>query len=205
MLSIKKGDEDIYPGKIVCIGRNYVAHIKELQNEVPDEMVIFLKPNSAIGDDLQSIHLCEPLHYETEIVYLVENNQLAAAGLGLDLTKRQLQSKLKSKGLPWERAKAFDGSALFSHFVPLEDSEAPLELELKVDGQTRQSGGTQQMIHQPSAILAEVTHFMTLNDGDLIMTGTPKGVGPVHPGSHYHARLTLMGEELVDKSWIAAA
>ncbi|MGV6818322.1 MAG: fumarylacetoacetate hydrolase family protein [Thiotrichales bacterium] len=205
MRSIQLAGQAIFPEKIICIGRNYVAHIEELQNEIPDEMVIFLKPNSAIGDQLRSAHRGEPLHYETEIVYLVKNSQLAAVGLGLDLTKRQLQSTLKSKGLPWERAKAFDGSALFSDFIPLEDAEAPLELELTVDGHIRQSGGTQHMIHQPSDILAEVKNFMTLKDGDLIMTGTPKGVGPVLQGSHYHARLTHMGERLVDRSWTAEA
>ncbi len=103
----------VTPSKIVCVGRNYVAHIEELGNEIPEQMVVFNKPNSAIGDTLYA-NLGEPLHYESELAFMVRAGQLAAVAFGLDLTRRELQSRLKHRGLPWERAKAFDGAALFS-------------------------------------------------------------------------------------------
>lgn len=194
----------ITPSKIICIGRNYVDHINELGNEIPADMVIFLKPNSAIGrNKIRSTHAGEPLHYETEIVYMIEGGQVAAVGLGLDLTKRMLQSNLKAKGLPWERAKAFNGSAVFSKFVQLPNPTGTLRLKLFVDGQLRQSGGTQQMISCPYDILTEVRTFLTLNDGDLIMTGTPKGVGQIQPGSSYRAQLLLGDDCLVEQTWLA--
>ena len=108
----------ITPSKIVCVGRNYVEHIQELNNDVPDQMVLFIKPNSAISPTLRCYHQ-EPLHYETELCFMVVDGAFKAASVGLDLTKRQLQSQLKIKGLPWERAKGFDGSALFSEFVSI--------------------------------------------------------------------------------------
>ena len=119
MYSVRLGDQRISPSKVLCIGRNYVEHIKELNNAIPEQMVVFNKPNTSITTTLTSFHQ-ESLHYETEICFLVENGKYSAVGLGLDLTKRELQSKLKAKGLPWERAKAFDGSAVFSRFVPLD-------------------------------------------------------------------------------------
>ena len=109
-------EQSISPSKIICIGRNYVDHIAELGNEVPDEMVVFLKPNSAISSKLQSYHQ-EPLHYEAELCFLYQQGHFTAVAIGLDLTKRNLQAKLKTKGLPWERAKSFNGAAVFSDFV----------------------------------------------------------------------------------------
>jgi len=114
------GERSVAPAKIVCVGRNFVEHIEELGNEIPENMVIFLKPNSAVAEDLRACH-DEPLHYEGELCFLFEKGRFAAVGFGLDLTKRNLQSQLKVKGLPWERAKAFDGSVVFSSFVPIAD------------------------------------------------------------------------------------
>ncbi len=108
MYSVKLGDELIRPSKVLCIGRNYLEHIHELDNAIPDEMVVFNKPSTSITSVLNSYHH-ERLHYEAEICFLIKDGKYQAVGLGLDLTKRALQGQLKGKGLPWERAKAFDG------------------------------------------------------------------------------------------------
>ncbi len=201
MQQIQFNDELIAPSKIVCIGRNYVAHIAELGNEMPDDMVVFNKPNSAIGSELRAVHQGEPLHYETEIALLVQGGQFTGAGVGLDLTKRQLQSTLKQKGLPWERAKAFDGAALFSAFQPVSGSVDTLALELDVDGVPRQRGDVSLMLYPPAAILAELQRFMRLEDGDIVMTGTPAGVGQLHPGEHFRGRVLQDGKSLAECEW----
>ena len=181
MKKVKVGRRKVTPSKIVCIGRNYVEHIEELGNEIPENLVIFLKPNSAISEELQAFHE-EPLHYEGELCFIFEEGRFSAVGFGLDLTKRDLQSRLKVKGLPWERAKAFDGAVVFSPFVPMADIDPSLALELDIDGGNMQSGDISLMIYKPDTILAEISTFMTLEDGDIVMTGTPKGVGVVHAG-----------------------
>src|SRR5690606_18269155 len=132
----------------------------ELGNAVPDEMVLFVKPNSAIRTEL-ILPADEALHYEGELSFLVEGGAFVAVAFGLDLTKRQLQSKLKQAGLPWERAKAFDGSALFSTFVPLPAHLEPLTLHLEINGKTAQQGGVSQMIYHPDRILSEIQSFMS--------------------------------------------
>lgn len=197
--------DPICPSKIVCVGRNYVAHIKELGNAVPDEMVVFLKPNSAIGDELLACHQ-EPLHYEAELCFIVVDAKLFAVGIGLDLTKRTLQSQLKQNGLPWERAKAFNHSALFSEFVALDiDTETldGLSLELLIDGELVQQGSCQQMLHSPQAIIDSVSEYMHFEDGDIIMTGTPKGVGQVSAGASFVGRVLLNGKTLCQQTWQA--
>ncbi len=204
MNSLKLDNASITPSKIVCIGRNYLEHIRELGNETPDAMVIFNKPNSAISDRLNSEIDGETLHYEGEICFSVNNGQLHGVGFGLDLTRRQLQSKLKSRGLPWERAKAFGGAACFSDFVTLGDTDVTsLSLELEVDGELRQQGGYELMMHKPDRILAEIAEFMQLEDGDIIMTGTPKGVGEVQAGETFVGRVLAGGRELVSRQWQA--
>jgi 2-keto-4-pentenoate hydratase/2-oxohepta-3-ene-1,7-dioic acid hydratase in catechol pathway len=191
------------PSKIVCIGRNYVAHVRELANEIPDSMVVFNKPNSAISNTLRSHIGGETLHYEGELAFAVQDGCLSAVGFGLDLTRRALQSKLKQQGLPWERAKAFDGAALFSAFVTLPTALEHLTLRLTVNGELRQAGGVELMLYRPDAILRELSSFTTLEDGDIIMTGTPAGVGEVRPGQVFDGRV-LHGEKcLVSASWIA--
>ncbi|WP_338592363.1 fumarylacetoacetate hydrolase family protein [Shewanella khirikhana] len=191
----------IYPSKIVCIGRNYVAHAEELGNEVPSEPVVFVKPASAIGNVLHS-ELGEALHYEAEIAFMVASGKLVAATVGLDLTKRASQSRLKAKGLPWERAKAFDGSALFGEFVPCHGSDT-LGLTFSCDGKKLQEGHTGLMLFSPQQLLQEVQSFMTLEDGDILMTGTPAGVGALVAGGNYHAELLLDGKVLTSVSWQA--
>ena len=194
--------KSVTPSKVVCVGKNYVEHIAEMDSEVPDEMVIFNKPNSAIGDALFAVK-DEPLHYEAEIAFMVEGGEFAAVAVGLDLTKRQTQSKLKKAGLPWERAKAFDGAALFSEFVDLPDALEQLTVKLDIDGVTTQHGGVELMIYKPAQILAGIKAFLTLEDGDIVMTGTPKGVGAVQAGANYSASI-LNGEQLVvAQQWLA--
>ena len=194
----------VIPSKIVCIGRNYVAHVHELGNEIPDEMVIFVKPNSAIGSVLQSAHRGDELHYEAEIAYLYQDGGFVAAALGLDLTKRGIQSELKAKSLPWERSKAFDGSAVFSEFVAIADCASPLGLTLHIDGELIQHGDTSLMMYKPEQILEEIQTFMQLEDGDIVMTGTPAGVGKVRRRAEFVGTLVCGEQPLVSRRWLAA-
>lgn len=202
MHKVRFADKTFLPSKIICVGRNYAAHIAELNNETPTNMVLFAKPNSAITKSLKSEHLGETLHYETELCFLVKNKQLAAVGLGLDLTKRGLQSTLKEKGLPWERAKAFNGSALFTEFVFV-NSNLHYQFTLKIDGKDTQLGDTRLMLHNAKQILAEISEFMDLEDGDIIMTGTPEGVGKVVANSTFSVTLMDGQQELLSHQWQA--
>ena len=195
----------VQPSKILCVGRNYRAHIEELGNEIPDSMVVFNKPNSAISSTLYSDINNQPLHYESELAFTVKEGKLDAVGFGLDLTKRALQSTLKAKGLPWERAKAFDGAALFSAFVTLPKDIEDLSLQLNVDGEQRQAGGISLMIYTPVQIIRELESFTTLEDGDIIMTGTPAGVGEIKAGQGFEGEVLLAGKTLVSATWIAVA
>jgi len=203
MNNILVNGKDLTPSKVVCIGRNYVAHIEELGNEMPDEMVVFNKPNSAISDILRSQVAGEDLHYESELCFVVEDGKFSAVGFGLDLTKRGLQAQLKKKGLPWERAKAFDGSVLFSRFLAIPGAVTGLSLDLHVDGKVRQSGGVNLMLYPPQVILEELQGYTTLEDGDVIMTGTPAGVGRVRTGEHFEGRVLFDDRLLVRASWVA--
>ena len=191
------------PSKIVCVGRNYVAHIQELGNEIPDDMVVFNKPNSAISSCLLAQIDGETLHYEGEIALLISAGEIAGVGFGLDLTRRELQSRLKAKGLPWERAKAFDGAALFSEFVPAPADLQTLSLRLTVNGELRQAGGVGLMIYPPAEILRELGRFTTLEDGDIVMTGTPAGVGAIRSQDSFRGALLDGDRELVSVSWQA--
>ena len=210
MNQISVNEEQFLPSKIVCIGRNYVEHIQELNNEMPTQMVIFNKPNSAIMQRLTSFHH-ETLHYEAELCFLIKHGQPYAVAVGLDLTKRALQSSLKAKGLPWERAKAFDGSAVFSEFVALDDTlftdngelTNDLSIQLFINGELKQTGSIALMIHKPHEILGEIKEFSQLFDGDIIMTGTPKGVGIVEKGARFEAFVCLGERVLVSAKWLA--
>ncbi len=192
----------IAPSKIVCVGRNYAEHAKELDNEIPTAMVLFVKPNSAISQALVSFHE-EPLHYEAELSFLVKDRRFCAVGLGIDLTKRTLQSRLKKAGLPWERAKAFDGAAVFSPFVALPASTAQLGLELHINGELAQRGHVGQMLFTPEQVLAECQSFMSLYDGDIVMTGTPSGVGVVNRGDEFRGLVFDGRQELLSARWRA--
>jgi len=201
MNTVKYKNKLISVSKIVCIGRNYVDHIKEMGSETPTESVIFMKPNSAISDELISgVDVVN--HYEAEICFLIKEGKLSAVGFGLDLTKRSVQKTLKEKGLPWERSKAFDGSAVFSEFVDFDTLEG-LSLELKIDGQIIQQANYDLMIHKPQSLLIDIQKQFSLIDGDIIMTGTPKGVGPILKGSEFIGSLSEADSVIVDHKWNA--
>ncbi|MCL1140131.1 fumarylacetoacetate hydrolase family protein [Shewanella pneumatophori] len=201
MKSVKLNGIEVQPTKLVCIGRNYVEHIKELNNEIPTDPVIFIKPNSSISNSIDTSKT-EEIHYEGEICFLIKNNKLHGVGFGLDLTKRNLQSTLKSKGLPWERAKSFDKSAVFSEFVECGDVQS-YKMELYINDHLKQSANYQLMIHKPEALLEEVKSFLTLEDGDIIMTGTPKGVGIINSGDKFTAKIFCRKNTVIEKSWVA--
>lgn len=194
----------VVPSKLVCIGRNYAAHAAELGNDIPDEMVVFGKPNSSVGTELRSQFTGETLHFETEICLLIRAGRFAAVGVGLDLTRRETQNKLKAKGLPWERCKAFDGSALFSEFVDFDGDLSSLRLELEIDGEMAQSGSATQMLFPPETILSGLAEFTTLNDDDVVMTGTPEGVGAVVAGAVFDARVFSGDQLLASQRWVAS-
>lgn len=201
MKSVKFDGKEIFPSKIICIGRNYVGHIKELGNEIPKEPVIFIKPNSAISAE---IHSGEPddIHFEGEISFMAHSGEPGAVGFGLDLTKRNIQSSLKAKGLPWERSKAFDGAAVFSEFVTFSGQLIDLRLELYINDRLAQQGACELMMYKPDEIIAEVKSFLSLEDGDLVMTGTPAGVGPVHAGDRFTGKIFEKEELIVEGSWV---
>lgn len=184
--------------KIICIGRNYARHIEELANERPEEPVIFLKPDTA--PVLRKFPFVIPefsndVHYEVEILVKINkvgkyidakfaHKYYSEIGLGVDFTARDLQSKLKEKGLPWEKAKGFDGSAVIgeefinkSEFTSVDD----INFELVKNGEVVQKGNTQNMLWKIDELIAYVSQYFTLKKGDIIFTGTPEGVGKVNP------------------------
>ena len=180
--------------KIICIGRNYAEHAKELGNEIPENPVIFMKPDTAIlkkGSDFYIPEFSDDVHYELEVVlkiskggkYIQEDkasNHFDEIGLGIDFTARDLQSKLKAKGLPWELAKGFDSSAVVSEFYKKSDFDMRnLSFSLMKNKEKVQDGNTSMMIFSPEKIIAFVSQYFTLKTGDLIFTGTPQGVGKV--------------------------
>ena len=202
MNTILFGEREIRPGKIICVGKNYAAHIEEMNSVPSAQMTVFMKPATSITEELVA-ERDEPVHFEGEICLLVKDGNVSGVGFGLDLTKRDLQSKLKEAGLPWERAKAFDGSALFSPFVAAPENVNELVMELHIDNELRQRGGPPQMLYPPNVILKELARFLTLEDGDIIMTGTPSGVGPVQKGSQFDGRIIHNDLEITRASWMA--
>ena len=201
MNSVIFEDRQIIPSKVVCVGRNYVEHIKELNNEMPSSMVLFNKPNSAISETLK--YFKEDTRYEAEITLLIEDGKISGIGLGLDLTHAKIQNYLKEKGLPWERAKAFDGSAVLSSFVSYEGSLKDIRFELYINSELRQFADYSLMIYKPNEIIKEISTFMTLEDGDIIMTGTPKGVGVYSRGDIFLGKLYEKDKMLMEVMWEA--
>lgn len=179
--------------KIFCIGRNYVEHAKELGNEVPDEPVIFMKPKSALLQSHTPFYypeFCNELHYEAELVLRVSKNgkyvnerqagkYYNAITVGIDFTARDIQNELKKKGLPWEKAKAWDNSAVVGQWKELTSDmlKKPMKFSMKKNGEVVQSGVTTDMIFTFDQIVANISNYFSLNIGDLIYTGTPAGVG----------------------------
>ena len=198
MKNINFNNQKIFPCKIVCVGRNYVEHIKELNNEVPNEPVYFIKPNSAISEE---IIYKDGLHYEGEISFLIKDKKIIGVGFGFDLTLRDIQSKLKQKGLPWERCKAFRASAVFSDFAPVNDING-LEVEVIKNKKVVQRGGIDLMIYKPEFLVKDIDNIFELDDFDIIMSGTPKGVGRVEKEDEFTGRIYKNGEVLIEKKWI---
>jgi len=198
--------------KIICIGRNYVAHAKELNNDVPTKPVFFMKPDSALVISNRPFFypdFSNDVHHELEVVIRIDrlgrsieekfaNRYYSELALGVDFTARDLQSEQKAKGLPWEIAKGFDYSAPVSDFFPVSKFRDIHDLSFRLDlnGKTVQDGSTSLMIFSFEKIISYVSRFMTLKTGDLIYTGTPAGVGPVAVNDRLEAYLE--GEKLMD-------
>lgn len=189
----------IAPSKIVCIGRNYVEHIFELNNEIPSSMVVFNKPNSALTDTLRFIS--PDTRFEGEICFLMMRGAIAGVGFGLDLTKAEIQNDLKAKGLPWERAKGFDGSCVLGGFVPFDGSLESLRMTLHINDVLVQEATYELMIYKPLAMIEEIKSFMRFEDGDIIMSGTPKGVNTYRIGDEFVGRIYSDANLLVESRW----
>ncbi|MDI3324676.1 fumarylacetoacetate hydrolase family protein [Pontibacterium granulatum] len=192
-------------GKVVCVGRNYADHAAELNNPIPTEPMLFIKPASSVVPMEQPFVVPQGLgsvHFETEMSILIgerlQHADLSAAkaaiagvGLGLDLTLRDVQDKLKAKGHPWEKAKAFDGACPLSAFVK-PDLVADLQdqqIRLRVNGELRQDGNSSHMLNQVLPLISYISAYFTLEPGDVVLTGTPAGVGPVEPGDQLQVEL----------------
>jgi 2-keto-4-pentenoate hydratase/2-oxohepta-3-ene-1,7-dioic acid hydratase in catechol pathway len=200
MKTIRFYDRTITPSKIVCVGRNYVEHIEELGNEMPESMVLFCKPNSAISENFRwfSPHT----RFEGELCLLMgQKGRIAGIGFGFDLTHADIQNRLKAKGLPWERAKAFDGSAIFSPFITAPAELAGIGFRLLRNGEPVQEARYDLMIHKPRAIVEEIDAFMTLEPGDNVMTGTPRGVSTYERGDRFVVEIFDQDAILLKKSW----
>jgi len=200
MNTINYHHQKIAPSKIVCIGRNYVDHIKELDNDTPKNMVIFNKPNSAVSNTLK--YFSQDTRYEGEICFLIQNNTIEAVGFGLDLTKADEQNYLKQKSLPWERSKSFDGAAVFGEFVKLEDDISKIRLELFINDTLIQYGNYDLMIYKPNEMIEEIRTFMSFEDGDIIMSGTPKGVGTYKLGDKFVGKIYIDDRLISSSSWV---
>ena len=204
MNRILLGNSEIFPSKVVCIGRNYIEHIKELNNEVPEDMVFFIKPNSAISQKLIFPQNQTSCHYEAEISFLIKDNKISAVAFGLDLTLREIQSKLKQKGLPWERAKAFDGAAVFSRFVSFKDDISKLGIELFINGELKQKGDISMMINKPLQIIEEANTFLTFENGDILMSGTPSGVGEFKKGDLFVGKILFENKIILEEEFFVS-
>ena len=196
---------DLPVGKVVCVGRNYAAHIAELNNPVPESPILFIKPTTALAPINLPLKLPVnrgEVHYETEIALLIRspltnaseaqcNEAIFAIGLGLDLTLRNLQNQQKATGLPWEVAKAFDNSCPMSGFVAKEhvDRLDNLEFSLSVNGELKQEGHTLNMLISIPGLLSYMSQHFTLLPGDIILTGTPEGVGALKSRDKLELRL----------------
>ena len=184
--------------KLICIGRNYLAHVKELDNALPTEPMFFMKPDTALlpaGEPFPYPDFSNEIHYETELVLricksgkAIDENKASeyydAITVGIDFTARDLQSQCKAKGHPWEMAKSFDYSAPIGEFKKISELRNPDDIAfgMKLNGEWVQQGHSRDMIFSFDKIIAHVSRFVTLNEGDIIFTGTPQGVGEVHVG-----------------------
>lgn len=210
------GGNELTIGKILCIGRNYVDHIRELGNETPGAPVIFMKPATAvIGNDEEIVipAYSDNCHHEAELALLVGKTVknvperealfcLAGYGVAIDLTLRDVQDDLKKKGLPWDIAKGFDTACPLSAFNPAAKVPDPqnLNIVMKVNGEVRQNGSTALMIHSVAAIVSHLSTIFTLEPGDIILTGTPAGVSRISHGDRLEAEIAGVGNIAVSVS-----
>jgi 5-carboxymethyl-2-hydroxymuconate isomerase len=202
-------DQEFKVGKIVCVGQNYTLHIEELNSKRSKDPLIFLKPSTAIvhvGEKIQLPTISNEVHHETELALLVGKkaknvlkqewkDYISGVGIALDLTLRDLQREAKKNGHPWTICKGFDYSCPISTFIPLDDIRdiQKLDIELYVNKELKQKGYTGDMIWTVGEILAFITGIFTLEKGDIILTGTPAGVGPIHAGDHLKATISEIG------------
>ena len=190
--------------KIFCVGRNYPEHARELNNAIPDAPVIFMKPPTALlkGNDFYYPEFSKDIHYECELVYRVGKNgkhieekfaskYVNGVTVGIDFTARDIQSEQKKKGLPWEIAKAFDNSAVISEFVDIPSLKnlSSIKFKMKKNGEIVQEGDSAEMIFNIEKIISYLSVYFTLQQGDLIFTGTPAGVGPISIGDNLEGYL----------------
>ena len=205
---IDGAEADLPTGKVVCVGRNYAAHARELNNPVPTEPVLFIKPSTSVVELAGAVAVPTQFgqcHFETEMSVLIgrelkagcgshrAQQAIAGVGIALDLTLRDLQQQLKDKSLPWEKAKSFDGACPVSDFVAI-DTVADLQdqqIQLYQNQQLRQDGNSADMLTPVLSLLVYISQFFTLLPGDMLLTGTPAGVGPLAVGDHL--RLSLSG------------
>lgn len=202
-------DNEYLIGKILCIGRNYVDHIKELGNETPGAPVVFMKPATAViksGEKIVIPTYSNNCHYEAELAVLIGEDgkdlqesealkYVAGYGVAIDMTLRDVQDNLKQKGLPWEIAKGFDTSCPLSDFVPAAQVADPqqLQIRLSLNGEERQNSSTALMINSVAGIISYLSSIFTLEEGDIILTGTPAGVGQVKSGDRLEASISGVG------------
>jgi 5-carboxymethyl-2-hydroxymuconate isomerase len=205
-IEIKTKIGSFFPGKVLCVGRNYEEHAKELGNAVPDFPLFFMKPSSNLaysGAEIEIPSYSDDMHYETELVLLIGKNiknvdeseaedAIIGYASGFDMTLRDQQNILKGKGYPWEKAKCFDNAAVLSDFVLKEDLKLTLDerIVLHVNGELKQNGVLKDMIFKPAAIVSEISKMMTIEIGDLVFTGTPAGVGRVVSGDKMEGFVT---------------
>jgi len=208
-IRLKGQNIPIAVGKIVCLGRNYVDHIKELGNEIPDDPVIFIKPASSIiheGEQIRIPAYSKDCHHEIELAaligkagsHLTEDQAMEIVtgyGVAIDLTLRDVQGELKQKGLPWEIAKGFDTACPLSDFVPanLVDDPHQLRLTIKVNGEMRQDGNTRLMMRTIPRFISDASAIFTLQPGDILLTGTPAGVSRIQSGDRIDAEIEQIG------------
>lgn len=208
-LHFKDSDTTLTAGKIICLGRNYVEHAKEMKAEIPGEPVLFLKPSTAIlanGGTIIVPPFSHELHHEVELVALITRggsriprpdamSHIGGYAVGLDMTLRDVQANAKKKGLPWTVSKGFDTSAPLSSFVARNSVADPhnLAISLTVNGTLKQHSTTRNMIFRLDEVIVYISSIFTLEPGDLIFTGTPEGVGPVQPGDAMVAEIESIG------------